>query len=185
MRELLTEARPYAKALFDLAVKRGQTSEWSIMLERLSAIVSHPRVRRWIHHPKIDGVEFSRALSKGDDLMRGPMVVSLIGLLMRKRRLELLPYIRDQFEQQCREHGGYLKAILWSAFTLDKDEIMGLMNVLSRRLDKKIQYEVVIDPEMIGGVVVHVGDWIADLSLNQYVDRIVRRLRNVDPISCR
>ena len=90
---------------------------------------------------------------------------NFVEILIRNRRLELLPEIRDQFEALKLEREGVVDADIESAFPLEEAQVAALVVELERKFKRKVSPRVRVDRELIGGVRVTVGDEVIDGSV--------------------
>ena len=90
---------------------------------------------------------------------------NLIQLLVHNRRLSVLAEIREQFEQLKLEDEGKLDAKISSAFPMEDAQRNQVVNLLSSRFKRKINATVTVDPDLIGGIKVEVGDKVWDASV--------------------
>ena len=91
MAELVTLARPYAKAAFEAACSEGKLQEWQQMLDVLGAVVSHPRMCEVLAQPALTAAHQARILLDvcGDSLAGG--AINLVHVLAENKRVALLP----------------------------------------------------------------------------------------------
>lgn len=165
MAEVTTIARPYAEALFKLAVGQDALVKWSGLLAEMAVIAANPDMRSAIGNPKVPPEalgELFLSLVKSALDQDGKNVIQL---LIENRRLDLLPQIRAQFEQLKSEHEGEAEAEVVSAFPLSDAELGSLTATLEKRFKRKIRPAVRIDKDLIGGVKVTVGDEVFDASI--------------------
>lgn len=165
MAELATIARPYAEAVFRLAKEGNAPAAWSEKLAFVAAIYQDPQMQAAIGNPKVTANDVERLMlaicgERIDDTAR-----NLIQLLVRNRRLAVLPQIREQFEKLRLEDEGKLDAKISSAYPLDDAQRNQVVNLLSSRFKRKINATVTVDPELIGGIKVEVGDKVWDASV--------------------
>lgn len=165
MAELATIARPYAEALFRLGRDGNALSTWSDGLAFLVSVYQDPQMQAAIGNPKVSASDVERLMLAiaGDRI--GDEGCNLIKLLAHNRRLSVLPEICDLFEQLKLENEGMLEAKISSAFPLDDNQRTGVVNLLSSRFKRKINATVTVDPELIGGIKVEVGDKVWDASV--------------------
>ena len=165
MAELVTVARPYAEALFRLGRDGNALPAWSDRLAFLVSVYQDPQMQAAIGNPKVSASDVERLLLSiaGDRI--GAEGQNLIKLLAHNRRLSVLPEIRDLFERLKLENDGMLEARISSAFPLDDSQRNGVVNLLSSRFKRKINATVTVDPELIGGIKVEVGDKVWDASV--------------------
>ncbi len=165
MAEAITIARPYAEAAFKLAREGNKLAAWAEMLEMLEAIVQDERVALLIGDPKIDGSRLeSLMLDLCGDRIDGTCR-NLVQLLIANHRLSLVPEIRDIFEQLKREQEGLLEAQIYSAFPLNDAQVAPLVSKLEAKYQRKVRAAVSVDPELIGGVKIVIGDKVIDATV--------------------
>ena len=165
MAELATIARPYAEAVFRLAKEGNALAAWSEKLAFIAAVSQDPQMQAAIGNPKVTASDIERLLLAICGERIDGAARNLIQLLMRNRRLAVLPQIREQFEKLKLEDEGKLDARISSAYPLDDAQRAQLVNLLSSRFKRKINATVTVDPELIGGIKVEVGDKVWDASV--------------------
>ena len=157
-------ARPYARAVFELAEERGDYDTWSGRLAFWAAVVADEGMRDRLAEP--GATEEERAglieqVSEGlDEESR-----SLLLLLAENERLVALPEIHEQFEQLRREAEGEIEAHVVSAYELDESQSSRIAEALGARLSRKIRLTSEVDPELIAGAVIRAGDLVIDGSV--------------------
>lgn len=164
MAESTTIARPYAEALFRLADGSGRLREWAAMLDQLAGVAGNGDVREAIGNPKLTGSQLADlflSLCKGIDA-EGE---NLVRLLVENRRLSVLPEVRGLFDELKNQREGVLDAQIYSAFPLDAAQQGKLVADLEARFRQRIAAELSVDPELIGGVKVVIGDQVIDASV--------------------
>jgi F-type H+-transporting ATPase subunit delta len=165
MAENVTIARPYAEAAFKLASERNALAKWSEMLAFLEVVVQEPQVQSIIGNPNFSAARIESLLlgvcgEKIDGAGRNFMQV-----LARNDRLPLLPEIRELFDQRKAEQEGVLEATIFSAFPMSDEQFKQLVSGLERKYKHKIVAQVNVDPELIGGVKIAVGDEVLDATV--------------------
>ncbi|MGP1680577.1 MAG: F0F1 ATP synthase subunit delta [Burkholderiales bacterium] len=165
MAENATLARPYAEAVFRLADAGGALAAWSGTLRTLAQVVAHPDMQECLAKYDLSAAQLQDlflSLCPGD-LSAEPR--TFIGLLIEYDRLTLLPEIFEQFETLKNEREGVVDAQITSAFALEGEQLAGLVTDLERRFKRRINPQVSIDRDLIGGVRVVVGDEVIDGSV--------------------
>jgi F-type H+-transporting ATPase subunit delta len=177
MAEPITVARPYAEAVFALATETNALPVWSEMLRRASAVAADARVRSALDNPKLSaGDKEALFLSLcGDQLDAGGR--SFIRVLTAADRIGLLTQIRELFELRKDEADGVARAQITSAFPVDEAQLAGLKEALERRFGKKIEARVTVDPALIGGARIVVGDTVIDGSVHGGLQAMASHLR--------
>jgi len=163
MAEIATIARPYAEAAFRLARQRQALPTWSEALVRLAQVAEDPQAGALIGNPNV-------AASQVEDLFRtvggkDAEVGSFIHLLAENGRLSCLPEIAAQFHTMKQAEEGVREGVVHSAFPLDDNQLRDLKALLEGRFGR-LQLSVHVDPALIGGVKVVVGDQVLDTSVS-------------------
>jgi F-type H+-transporting ATPase subunit delta len=176
MAELVTVARPYAEAAFRLSQERGNAARWSEMLELLEAVVTHEGVASRLGDPNFD----DRAL---ESLILGTLGERLDGhgrnlvqVLIENGRLDLVPHVRALFEELKREQEGVLEATIIAAMHVDDEQYRQLVSALEKKFGRRVNAQVQIDPELIGGARIIIGDKVIDATVRGKLDAMAAAL---------
>jgi F-type H+-transporting ATPase subunit delta len=169
-------ARRYAEAAFEVATRDDTVAAWRSELDLAGAIVEEVRVGRALANPSI-ALETRTATAEatfGPHV--GRPVLNLIGLLLRRGRIEELPRLAAEFRRLDDELQGVTHATVTSASALKPDEIRTLTKRLEQRTGGRIELDVQVDPSLLGGVVVRVGDRLIDGSVRSRLERLRNQL---------
>ena len=176
MAELVTVARPYAEAAFRLAGEQGNAQRWSEMLELLEAVVNDEAVASRLGDPNFD----DRAM---EGLILGTLGERLDGngrnlvqILIQNGRLDLVSHVRSLYEELRREQEGVLEAKIFSAMHVDDEQYRQLVATLEKKFGRKVNAQVEIDPQLIGGARIVVGDKVIDASVRGKLDAMAAAL---------
>ena len=173
MAELSTIARPYAEALFQaVSSDASGLAGWSELLSELAQVASVDEVRDALADPRLNA-EQRKTLFCG--LVKTPLnaqASNLIGLLVDNHRLLLLPQIAEQFEALRHHHEGSAQAEIVSAFALSDAQLAELVAGLEKKFGLKLKPAVTVDPALIGGVRITVGDQVLDTSVQARLARM-------------
>lgn len=170
MAELATIARPYADALFKAAgADAASASAW---LDELAAVASNEQLRQFADNPKtladqVYGV-VSGVLKTGLPVMGQNFLRTVID----NGRLAALPEIAAQFRALKNAQQGAFDAVVHSAFELDSAALADLAGVLEKRFGRKLNLQVRLQPELIGGIRVVVGDEVLDTSVKARLEQM-------------
>lgn len=178
MAELVTIARPYAEAVFRLAKEKGALAAWSGYLGQLSAYVQNAEVKACIANP---GPTSAQKADIVKSLLGGTVdgdLANFIQVLATNDRLVVLPEIAAFFENLKSAEEGVKDAIVYSAFPLDDKQRNELLPTLEAQFKSKLSLEIKVDPELIGGVKVVVGDQMFDGSVRGKLEAMATALRN-------
>jgi F-type H+-transporting ATPase subunit delta len=178
MAENVTIARPYADAAFQLASGAGALGPWSEAMERLAAIVADPTMRECIGDPKLSSDQLYGLIVGVAGVALSADQQNFVRVLVENERLQVLPEIRDLFVELRNEHEGVREAQIASAFPLDDATLKALVADLEAKFKAKLDVSVSIDPELIGGVRITVGDEVIDASVRGKLANMAAALKN-------
>lgn len=176
MQEKLTVARPYAVAAFSYAQDAGDVDAWSRMLEALASAVAEPELERLIGHPKVSDEQLVAMLSDVLGNLLDDKRRNFLRVLVDSERLELAPQVAELFERRRAETAGVVTAEVVSAFPLNAAEESRIREALASRAGKRCELTTEVDPALIGGAVIKVGDSVTDLSLRRRLSDLVQDL---------
>ena len=162
MAEAATLARPYAKAVFDLARQEKKLGEWSSLLGGLAAAVRDPQVAQWIGHPAIGRGQLADVLIKGFGSSLSAAAQNLLKLLAEYNRLKLAPSIAEQFELLKADAERRVEVEVTSATPVDPAQQQALAAAIGKRLEREVDVQWSTDPALIAGAVVRAGDLVID-----------------------
>lgn len=176
MAEPVTIARPYAEAVFKLACDRNDLAAWSGMLALLEALVKNPEIRSRIGDPNVNGQQLEALILgvAGDSLDGAGR--NFVQVLVANDRLGLLPEIHALYDGLRREHEGILEAKIISALPIDDSQLKTLVARLEAKYRRKVSAAVEIDPRLIGGVRIVIGDKVIDATVRGKLDAMAAAL---------
>lgn len=177
MAELATIARPYAEAAFALARDEHALPAWSDMLKFASSIVADDRVAKALDNPRLDSrAKEALLLSIAGDRFNEP-ARNFIRVLVESERVTLLPQIAAMFETLKDDAESTAKATIESAFALTDAQLAEMQQALEKRFGRKIETTVSVNPDLIGGARVTVGDAVLDGSVQAKLAAMHAQLR--------
>lgn len=173
MAELSTIARPYAGALFETARASGEGLErWLAVVEELAALMSHPQVAQVVADPKLGDAQVVDLLSS---LVKQPLPATgtnFLKLLVANQRLAVLPEVAVQFRQLKNEADGVADCLIETAFPLSDGQVNDLLAALAKRFGTALRPSVQVNPALIGGVRISVGDQVLDSSVRARLNQM-------------
>jgi F-type H+-transporting ATPase subunit delta len=177
MAELTTVARPYAEAAFEIARDKNALEPWARMLRLAAEVVRDRRVADALDNPRLGPDEKESLLLSiaGDRLDEDGR--SFVRVLVRADRVGLLPEIAQVFETLKNRFENVAQAEIESAIELTDAQKTELAAALERRFGKRIEATVRINPQLIGGARVTVGDAVIDASVAAKLEAMHRQLR--------
>lgn len=177
MSELKTLARPYAEAVFELAKESGTIDQWSKRLEFLAIVMADREIAWAAVNPKIPRQTFLRLILEIGKEYLDREGENFVKLLVQNQRIALVGQIRELFEQYRAAHEGCVDVKVTTAYPLDEQDRTHLIAALARRLGKEnIRLSIEEDKDLIGGVVIRVGDKVIDGSVRGQLERLAKRL---------
>jgi F-type H+-transporting ATPase subunit delta len=177
MAEAVTIARPYAVAVFRMAKEKNALAKWSEMLGLASAVAADAQMHALIEDPKLASADLERLFISicGDRL--DVFGINLIKLLVEYDRLALLPEIASIYEDLKAQDEGTLDAEITAATKLDDKQVKTLVSQLQVKFGKKVEAHVKVDPEIIGGIKIVVGDTVIDASVRGRLQELAYTLK--------
>lgn len=172
-----TVARNYAEALLELAVAEGDVDLYA---EQLIVVVdlieSEPVFRLFLETPRIDAAAKKRLLREVFEEVVSGRLLRFLLIVIDKGRQRLLPQIAGEFTELVNEHFGRLRVEVTMAQAPDAALKAKLKDHLDRRFEREVLPSYRIDPKLMGGVVIRVGDQIMDGSVKHRLHLLRRKL---------
>jgi len=177
MAEAVTIARPYAVAVYRLAKEKGAQARWSEMLAFASAIAADAQMQALNDDPNVfaDQVERVFLAVAGDKLDAAG--VNLVKLLIENSRLSLLADITRLYEELRAQDEGVVEAEITAAAQLDDAQVKTLVSQLENKFKRKVVAHVNVNPEIIGGVKIVIGDTVIDASVRGRLQEMAYTLK--------
>jgi F-type H+-transporting ATPase subunit delta len=178
MAEAITIVRPYAVAAFRLAKEKKALTKWSEMLSFAAAVAADQQMKAFIDDPKVTAAELEKMFLTICDKKLDESGVNLIKLLGEYGRLALLPEVAQAFEELKAEDEGVLEAEITAAAKPTDSAIKALVKRLEAKFGKKIEASVKVDPELIGGIKIVIGDTVIDASVRGQLQELAYTLKS-------
>lgn len=157
-----TIARPYAKAAFDYAVSHQQLSQWESMLQFLALLVTDEQMQRLLNDPKYTDRQLVKLMLDIAGSRLDQAGKNFLNLLASYERLAYLPFIFQQYEILKDAHLKIEEAYVVSAYPLSEELASQLKQSLEKKYQCKIELNVTVDPSVIGGARIRIGDKVID-----------------------
>lgn len=173
-----TAARVYAKALFDIAVAGGALSQVSDELNAVrSALMGlDPELRGFFDMPQLRRDDKRRMINSAFGSRVSRPVLGLLNVLVEKRRESLLDTIVSEFDDLVDQHTGRVQASVTSARKLDADLADALRAALEQRTQRQVVLRQRVDPDVLGGIRVSLGDLVLDGTIRRGLSDMRRTL---------
>jgi len=176
MQENLTIARPYAQAAFAHAQGEGSIPAWSDALAYLSAVVSDDDMRRVISDPRVGRQRAVDLLLEVGGAKFTGSFRNFVKVLSASHRLGIVPEVAELFEEQRAAAENVVNAEVVSAYELEPHETQRIASALQSRLKKEVRVAQRVEPDLIGGAVVRVGDMVYDVSIRGGLTQLANQL---------
>lgn len=171
MAELATLARPYAEALFQVAEK-GDLKQASIELEALASVAANPQLRQFADAPKSGAAQVFDVITSVANRPLSDASKNLLRTVIDNGRLSVLPEIAAQFHALVGERSGVSDATVYSAFPIEPAALDDVVAALESRFKRKLNASVQLQPDLIGGIRVVVGDEVLDTSVKARLEQM-------------
>lgn len=171
-----TIARPYAKAVFELAQEEDKLAHWGSLLQAVAAAVDDARVTELLHNPQVGSAAVGQMIvdALGDRLdLQGR---NFIRLLAEYGRIDVLPEIAAGFASLRADAEKTIDVNVTSAAPLSEEHKTQLAASLQQRLGRVVRLHCDIDESLIGGAVVRAGDLVIDSSLRGRLQQLASSL---------
>ena len=172
MSSLMTLARPYAKAAFELAQGGDALAAWDDMLGLASAIVAEESMAGLLESPDVSAAKVAEIITEAGGEAFDGRFNGFLTVLSSNGRLALLPQIAGLYRQLREEAENRLRVKVVSAVPLDEAQADRMKQALARRFECEIELDNEIDAGVIGGAVVYAGDLVIDGSLRGRLSKL-------------
>jgi F-type H+-transporting ATPase subunit delta len=170
MAELATIARPYAEALFKaVGTDAASASSW---LDPLAALAANEQLRQFADSPKATPEQVLGVIAGSLKSKLPVMGENFLRTIIDNGRLAALPEIAQQFRTLKNAKLGAFDATVYSAFEMDSAALADLSGVLEKRFARKLNLQVQLQPDLIGGIRVVVGDEVLDTSVKARLQQL-------------
>jgi F-type H+-transporting ATPase subunit delta len=176
MAELATVARPYAEATFKAALERNMLGAVSEGMAMLAAIARDPQTHTVLLNPKVSAAQKKELIGAVGGARLDEITRSLLAMLIDNHREVLIGDIAEQLEALKREHEKVLRARITSAQPLTDAQRADIVGALERRYGKKIEAELDVDPQLLGGARVQIGDQVIHASVRDALAQMAAAL---------
>lgn len=176
----LPSPRRYAQAVFQLALEMGTVEAWLQDLQDMAHLVRSPEVVALLQAPGARPEERLRAIRQALP-EAGGLAHNLLALLARLQALALLPRILQEFQGLVDAYQGVQAVEAFSAIPLGPGEEERLREHLEEVLGKRVRFTVRVDPNLLGGLIIKVGDHWMDGSLRGRLQALHEALAEAVP----
>ncbi len=166
----------YAKAVFQLAVDRNELENWLEDLTQLADSITNQEFGEILAAPRIAASQKERIVREALGSSVGPLALNLMFLLVSRNAIHSLPEVADRYQEMLDAHRGIERAEVVSAVPLDDAQRDSVADMLERTSGKEIRLSARVDPEILGGMVIRVGDRVMDGSARTRLQSMRREI---------
>ena len=182
MADVSSVARPYAKALFDLASAQRKLPQWSAALRAAAAVLADANAKRALANPKFDDesraalvIDIASAI-KGGELFGTAEGKNLLHVLAENDRLTALPEIAAQFDALKAAAENKVNVTVTSATAVDAALAEAIKKALEQKLSRTVELTLQVDASLLGGAVIQADDMVIDGSVRTRLQRLTEKL---------
>ena len=169
-------ARRYAQAVFELALENRELEKWFDDLTLLSDSVSNQEFLDFLSQPRVTSEEKIRVVRDALGDVVEPLALNLMSLLATKNIAHILPGITDQYQELLDAQQGIERAEAVTAIPLDDDEQRRVTEMLSAMSGRDVRLTTRVDAEILGGMIIRIGDRVMDGSTRSRLQAMRREL---------
>jgi F-type H+-transporting ATPase subunit delta len=176
-------AKRYARALFEVAQEKGLISKVEEELKSVaSAIKDNADLQKFLSHPGVD------ASSKKDLLKQifagevSEPVWNTLMVLIDKGREDMVSALVNDYVKIANEAQGLANATVYSAFALNDNQVAEIAAHFKQITGKTLRVETAIDPKLLGGIQVRIGDRLYDGSISGKLERLAKSLKQTQAL---
>ncbi|TNJ64710.1 F0F1 ATP synthase subunit delta [Paenibacillus hemerocallicola] len=170
-------AKRYAKALFEVARERGKIAEVEQELQAIAdALQANPDYVKLLEHPNIGASVKGTMLKQAFGASASEEVLNTLQLLVERGRESILRDLVTQYSQVANDALGQAKAKVYTPLPLTAEESDKISAAFGQITGKKIRIESFVDPSLLGGLQIRIGDRLYDGSLSGKLQRIEKSL---------
>lgn len=176
MRRTRGSARRYAEAAFQIADQDGTLDAWLKDLQVAAKLLGPPEVLRLLGNPAVPTQVRAKAVERALGTRVSEKTRNLVLLLLRRGRVDLLVSVAAAYRALYEQRKGIVRATVISAAALDKAEQAAIQQRLGQLVGGTLEIEQQVDPAILGGVIVRLGDRMIDGSVRGRLERLRSRL---------
>lgn len=182
MADLGTIARPYARALFDIANAAGTLGPWSDALRVAASVIDDHKAKEFLANPSLSEeqragfIEVVAQDTAGGALWRSAEGRNLLRLLAENDRLPVLGEIAEQFDVLKAQAENKVKVTLVSATPVDTHVAEQVTQALQKRLGRSVELTLEVDEKILGGAIIRAQDLVIDGSVRTRLQRLAEAL---------
>lgn len=169
-------AKRYAEALFQLGTEKANLDQLAEELRIVRDVFNNKDFFTFLKHPRVNNEKKKQLLEEAFQGLQAN-VVNTLKLLVDRQRVDITPSIIDHFIEKVNDAKGIAEASVFSVRELSDTEKEELQQGLAKRFNKNtIKLTNVVDPSILGGLKIRIGNTIYDGTISGKLTRLERRL---------
>jgi|SRR5690606_21070013 len=176
---IFTVASRYAKSLLDLSKEQGKVDTVKDDIDQVIAILKeNSELQKVLKNPIIKTDKKQAILAGIFEGKVNPLILSFFGILVAKGRANILFEIATEFVRNYNELKGIVNATVISASALSDKNISELQKTIAEDINSQVILTNEVDPTLIGGIVVRIGDRQIDASIAGRLNKLEKHFLN-------
>ncbi|MDX1454568.1 MAG: F0F1 ATP synthase subunit delta [Gammaproteobacteria bacterium] len=176
MADISTLARPYAKAVFELAQAEGRFEDWQKMLDTLAAVAANEDIQFMLKDPRVSTEVQAEVFLKAAGDVLDAKGANFVRVLAKYRRLAVLPAIAEDYTALRADAENSVQAELRTAVEASDAQVAAIKAALAKRLGRDVELKTSVDASIVGGAIVRAGDFVIDDSVQGKLERLAVRI---------
>ena len=165
-------ARVYAEALFEVAKEKGSLEEIGAGLAQFADAVDASReLQVFLFSPHFSSAEKSEGLRRAVS-GASPELLNFLELLIEKHRMPEIFRVRREFDALWKREQRRIDVTVTSAIELDPAVVAKIGEEIERQTDQRVELTSRVDQEILGGVVLQVGNMVLDASIRNRLEKL-------------
>jgi len=171
----VTSGECYARAVFELALGKNELERWRVDLRRIADIAADAKLVAFVGNSKVQLDAKKGALEKRLGKVN-PLALNLACFLVTRDRLKIAGDILEKYERILDAHYGIEHAEVVAALPLDEEDKQRLSSRLEEITGRKFAIDAKVDPAIVGGLIIRIGDRVIDSSLRSKLEALRKNL---------
>ncbi|MDC1138803.1 MAG: hypothetical protein CBD82_00620 [Gammaproteobacteria bacterium TMED222] len=178
MSELLTQSRPYAEAIFDIAKEEQTLDAWVSDLSIVVSAMQEEAVKILINTPDLSQRNKAEIFTSLFEDEISKKVSNFILVIGQANRINLLESVLESFKRLVALEKNQKNVMVASSYSLEQDQLDKIQTALQKRTGSEINISTHLDKSLIGGIKISYEDQVIDLSLKNKLEALKAQLRN-------
>lgn len=171
----VTSGECYARAVFELALGKSELERWRVDLSKIANIAADEELMALLEKPELS-LDAKKGLLEKRLGEVNPLALNLAGLLVSRDRLKIAGDISQEYERLLDAHYGIEHAEVVTVLPLNEEDKERLSSRLEEITGRKFAIDAKVDPAIVGGLIIKIGDRVIDSSLRSRLEALRKNL---------